>query len=104
MDIVRESKLKLHNTYKISESIHLNILKYTEIELVPTSKNIIILNSIIINIELVDINWAPVLPIFLPKNPAVIELIIGNNINERYIYITYSNLIYIIITFKVYFK
>jgi hypothetical protein len=56
MDIVRESKLKLHNTYKISESIHLNILKYTGIELLPTSKNIIMLNNIIINIELVDIN------------------------------------------------
>jgi hypothetical protein len=102
--MVKESKLKLHNTYKISESIHLNILKYTDMEFVPTSKKIIILNSITINIELVDINCAPVLPIFLPKNPAVIELSIGNNINDRYIYITYSNIIYIIITFKLQFK
>lgn len=103
MDIVRESKLKLHNTYKISESIHLNILKYTGIELPPVSKNIIILNSIIVNIVLVDISCAPVLPIFLPRNPAVIELIIGKNINERYTYISYSNIIYVIITWIEYY-
>ena len=62
------------------------------------------LNNIIINIEPVEINWPPIFPIFLPKNPVVIELKIGNSINERYICITFLILIYIIITIKVYFK
>jgi hypothetical protein len=52
IETVSESKWKLHNTLRNSESIHLNNCKETVMLFNPTSKNTIIDNSVVITIEL----------------------------------------------------
>jgi hypothetical protein len=52
IETVRESKLKLQNIFKDSESIHLNNLISTGIEFNPTSIKIIIAIIVVIEIEI----------------------------------------------------
>ena len=85
IDTVKESKLKLHDILKNSESIHLNILIDTAVLLKPTSKKVSTDIIVVIKIELHVINCEPVVPIFLPKNPETIEPTRGKNINVKYI-------------------
>jgi hypothetical protein len=85
MDIVKESKLKLHGTYIDSTSIHLNNTISTGILLKPTSKNIKMANIVVNTIDTQVIICVPVNPIFLPNKPGIIELIKGNIINVKYI-------------------
>jgi hypothetical protein len=49
----------------------------------PTSKNIITANNVVNKIKLHEKIWVPVIPIFLPNRPGIIELIKGKIINVR---------------------
>jgi hypothetical protein len=85
IDTVRESKLKLHMTFKDSESTHLNNFTDTGIPLTPTSiKDNIDIKVVTITNEQVT-NWEPVTPSFLPTNPENIEPSKGSNIMLKYI-------------------
>ena len=86
IDIVKESKLKLHDIYIDSTSIHLNNTISTGILLKPTSRNINIANIVVNTIDTQVMMCVPVNPIFLPNKPGMIELIKGNIINVKYIY------------------
>jgi len=83
IDIVKESKLKLHSIFIDSTSIHLNNLNSTGILLNPTSKNITIANNVVNTIKLHEKIWVPVTPIFLPSKPGIIELIRGKKIKVK---------------------
>ena len=85
IETVNESKLKAQSTFNDSESIHLNSLIVTGIPFNPTSKNAIIANKVVVITEQHVIMCDPVTPIFLPKNPEIIDPNIGNPINARYI-------------------
>jgi len=85
IDTVKESKLKLQNIIKDSESIHLNNLISTGIEFNPTSVNITIDIRVVIKIDKQVINWEPCTPIFLPNNPGNRELNKGKKIKVKYI-------------------
>jgi hypothetical protein len=85
IDTVKESKLKLQNKIKDSESIHLNNLSSTGIEFRPTSIKIKIDKRVVREIDIQVIRWVPCTPIFLPSNPGSRELNKGNKINVRYI-------------------
>ena len=85
IDTVSESKLKLHNTFNDSESIHLKSCTVTGIPLIPTSIKDSTERIVVINTREQVINWEPVTPIFLPKNPEIIEPSKGNVIIVRYI-------------------
>ena len=85
METVRESKLKLHSTFNDSESIHLKSCIDTGIPFIPTSINDNMETTVvIINNEHV-INWDPVTPIFLPKNPEKMEPNKGSVMIVKYI-------------------
>jgi hypothetical protein len=85
METVRESKLKLQDTFNDSESIHLKFSIYTGILFIPTSANAKI-QSIVVNInDMQAIKCDPFTPIFLPKNPDIIEANKGNIIIVKYI-------------------
>ena len=64
--------------FKFSTSNHLNKCKTTEELFKPTSIKIVIAMNVVITIDKHVIKWEPVIPIFLPKNPDIIEPIIGN--------------------------
>jgi hypothetical protein len=51
IDTVKESKLKLQDTSKDSESIHLNKFMCTGMLFKPTSKNAIIAKNVVINTD-----------------------------------------------------
>lgn len=88
IDTVNESKLKAHSILRDSESTHLNNFIVTGILLNPTSKKAVIAAIVVIITELHVIIWAPVTPIFLPKNPEIIEANKGNMIKVKYIIYT----------------
>jgi len=85
MDTVKESKLKLHNTFNVSESIHLKSFIETGILFKPTSKNANVARAVVVTIDVHAIKCEPLTPIFLPKNPEAIEDNKGNNIIIKYI-------------------
>lgn len=85
IDTVKESKLKLQDTFKDSESIHLNKFIYTGVLLKPTSKNAIIASNVVVKTDAHVIKWDPVTPIFLPKKPEDMEDSNGKKIIVRYI-------------------
>jgi len=72
IDTVKESKLKLHKTFKDSESIHLNSWMETGALFIPTSKKAKIERAVVVKTDKHVINWAPLTPTFLPKNPETI--------------------------------
>ena len=85
IDTVKESKLKLHKTFKDSESIHLKSFMETGMLFKPTSKKA---NTAIIVVVITDIHVIkcdPLTPIFLPKKPEEIEPNKGNIIIIKYI-------------------
>ena len=87
METVKESKLKLHDMFNDSESIHLKFSIYTGVLFIPTSKNAII-ESIVVNINDVQaIRCDPFTPIFLPKNPDIMDANKGKIIIVKYIVI-----------------
>jgi len=102
IDTVKESKLKLQNIIKDSESIHLNNLISTGIEFKPTSIKINIDKSVVREIDMQVIQWVPCTPIFLPKNPGSRELNKGNKIKVRYIYIIFFRT-KLIFTYEIYY-
>ncbi|WP_414114364.1 hypothetical protein, partial [Staphylococcus hominis] len=73
IDTVKESKLKAHETFNDSESIHLNRCITTGMLLKPTSKNIVIDNNVVIITQTHVIICAPETPIFLPINPDIVD-------------------------------
>jgi hypothetical protein len=85
IETVKESKLKAQLMFKLSISIHLNKCIVTGMLLRPTSKNAIIANSVVIITQLHVIICDPLTPIFLPKNPDIIEPNMGNTIKAKYI-------------------
>jgi hypothetical protein len=85
IETVRESKLNPHDIQNDSESIHLNNIIDVGKLFIPTSKNINTANRVLNIIEPHVIYWAPVTPIYLPKNPDIIEPKIGKIINDKYI-------------------
>jgi hypothetical protein len=85
METVSESKWNAHDTFRDSESIHLNSSIDTGILFNPTSKKATTAN-IVVNITAVQvIIWDPVTPIFLPKKPEAIDPNSGKIIIVRYI-------------------
>jgi hypothetical protein len=82
---VNESKLKAHCILIYSISIQVNSFIVTGILFIPTSKNAMILNIVVVIIQLQVINCAPLTPTFLPKKPEIIEPIKGKNIKVKYI-------------------
>ena len=85
IETVNESKWNPHDTFKDSESIHLNTSIDTGILFSPTSKKATI-DNIVVNITAVQvIIWAPVTPIFLPKKPEAIDPNSGKIIIAKYI-------------------
>lgn len=85
METVRESKLKLHNTLRDSESIHLNSFMDTGALFIPTSKKDKMESMAVITTSEQVTKWDPVIPIFLPKNPEIIDPSKGNIIIVKYI-------------------
>ena len=59
--------------FKDSESNHLNNFILTGILDTPTSTNVNVANIVVISTHPHVINWEPMTPTFLPKNPATIE-------------------------------
>ena len=82
IDTVKESKLKLHNTFNDSESTHLKSCTDTGILFKPTSMKD---NTEMIVVITTVMNWDPVTPTFLPKNPEIIEPNKGSIIIVKYI-------------------
>ena len=82
---VKLSKWKPHKTLSDSLSIHLNRFIDTGILLKPTSKNDTIANIVVITRHKHVINWAPLIPTFLPKNPETIAPNKGKVIMAKYI-------------------
>ena len=90
MDTVKASKLNPHITWRFSESIQVNNSNVTGMLFKATSKKTMIDKKVVNITELHVINWAPLTPIFLPKNPDNIEANNGIKINTKYIiYILY---------------
>jgi hypothetical protein len=85
IDTVNVSNTNPQDTFSDSESIHLNNLRYTEILLIPTSKNANIANVVVNNTEVQVIKCDPLTPTFLPNKPEAIEASKGNNIIAKYI-------------------
>ena len=85
IETVKESKLNPHNTWRDSESIHVNSSIKTGVLLSPTSKKVIIESIVVIITQEVVINSDPVTPTFLPKNPDIIEPNKGKIIKDKYI-------------------
>ena len=85
IDTVNESNTKPQDTFNDSESIHENNLIKTDILFIPTSKKLTRLSRVVIKTDIHAINCEPVTPIFLPKNPEIIELNKGNIIMVKYI-------------------
>ena len=95
---VKLSKWKLHKTLSDSLSIHLKRLIDTDILLRPTSKKVIIANNVVIVTQRHVINWAPLTPTFLPKNPDTIDPNKGKVIIAKYI--IYILLQYFLLIYK----
>ena len=85
MDTVKESKLNPHKTFKDSESNHLVISRCTSVCERPISKKATKDKIVVIITDTHVINWEPVTPIFLPKNPDDIEANKGNIMIVKYI-------------------
>jgi hypothetical protein len=85
MDTVKESKLKPHNIFNDSESTHLNSCIETEVLFRPTSIKANAENTVVNNIDIHVISWAPLIPTFLPKKPETIDPNKGNIIIVKYI-------------------
>jgi len=85
IDTVRESKLKLHNTFNDSESIHLKSFIETGMLLKPTSKKASIAKIVVVITDVHVIICDPLTPIFLPKKPEDIDANKGSIISTRYI-------------------
>jgi len=85
IETVKESKLNPHNTFRDSESSHLNNCICTGVFDNPTSIKVK-KESIVVNItDPQVIKWDPLIPIFLPKNPDTIEANKGSIIIVKYI-------------------
>lgn len=84
-DTVNESKWNPHDTLSDSESIHLNSSIDTGILFNPTSIKAIIERIVVVITQLHVINWAPIIPSFLPKKPDIIEANKGKKIINKYI-------------------
>src|SRR3954447_10080865 len=85
IDTVKLSKWKPHSTLSDSLSIHLKRFIETGMLFKPTSKKATIANKVV-TITLVHvINWAPLTPTFLPKNPETIDPNKGKVIIAKYI-------------------
>jgi hypothetical protein len=85
METVNESKLKLHDIFNDSESIHPKLFIYTGILFIPTSINAIIESIVVKTNDVQAIKCDPFTPIFLPKNPDIIDANKGNIIIVKYI-------------------
>jgi hypothetical protein len=85
IETVKESKLKLQRTFSDSESIHLKSWTDTGILFIPTSKKAKTERAVVVKTAVHVINWAPLTPTFLPKNPETIEPNKGNIIMAKYI-------------------
>ena len=85
IETVKESKWNPHETFKDSESIHLNTSIDTGILLYPTSKKATTANKVVNTTAIHVITWAPETPIFLPKKPDAIDPNSGKIIIARYI-------------------
>ena len=85
IETVKESKWNPHETFKDSESIHLNTSIETGILFNPTSKKATIANTVVVITAVHVIIWAPETPIFLPKKPDAIDPNSGKIIIARYI-------------------
>ena len=85
IDTVKASKLKLQSTLSDSESTHLNNCTDTGTLFIPTSTNDNAARIVVVTTNVHVINWDPVTPIFLPKNPETIEPNKGNIIIVKYI-------------------
>lgn len=85
METVKESKLKLHNTLRDSESIHLKSFTETGMLFKPTSKKANVASIVVVITDAHVITCDPVTPIFLPKNPEIIEASKGSIIIIKYI-------------------
>ncbi len=84
-DTVNESKRKPHNISNDSESIQVNNSIDTGTLNKPTSKKAKIERAVVVKTDKHVINWAPLTPTFLPKNPETIEPSKGNIIMAKYI-------------------
>jgi|SRR6267154_2659180 hypothetical protein len=100
IDTVKLSKLKLHDTFSDSLSIHLKRFIDVGILFIPTSKKVIIANKVVTTTHVHVINCAPLTPTFLPKKPATIDPNNGKVIIARYI--IYILLKYFLFVFPLY--
>ena len=82
---VKLSNSKPHIMLNHSLSIHLNNSIETGILFKPTSKKASIDNNVVDITQLHVIIWAPLTPIFLPKNPDAIDPNKGSIIIAKYI-------------------
>src|SRR3981081_1320631 len=98
IDTVKLSKLKLHDTFNDSLSIHLKRFIDVGILFIPTSKKVIIANKVVTTTHVHVINCAPLTPTFLPKKPATIDPNNGKVIIARYI--IYILLKYFLLIYK----
>jgi hypothetical protein len=82
---VKLSKWKPHKTLRDSLSIHLKRFIDTGILFKPTSKKATIAKNVVVITQIHVINWAPLTPTFLPKNPETIDPNKGKVIIAKYI-------------------
>ena len=85
MDVVSESKLKLHDTSSDSESTHLHNVIPTGVPFNVTSVNASAAKAVVSPTHVQVTSWDPVTPIRLPSNPEAIDPNIGNTMTDRYI-------------------
>src|SRR6202051_186549 len=98
IDTVKLSKLKLHDTFSDSLSIHLKRFIDVGILFIPTSKKAIIANKVVTTTHVHVINCAPLTPTFLPKKPDTIDPNKGKVIMAKYI--IYILLRYFLLIYK----
>jgi hypothetical protein len=85
IETVNESKWNPHNTFRDSESIHLNTSIDTGVLFNPTSKKATTAKIVVTTTAVQVIKWAPENPILLPKKPETIDPNSGKIIIARYI-------------------
>lgn len=85
MDTVKESKLNPQYTLRDSESTQVKSCTNTGVLFKPISRKVIIDKIVVIVTHNIVIACAPLVPIFLPKNPDTIEPSKGKTIMARYI-------------------
>ena len=84
IDVVRESKLKLHDTSSDSESTHLHSVIPTGVPLSVTSVNASPARAVVAPTHVHVTNWDPVTPIRLPNHPDARDPNIGSTMIAKY--------------------